>query len=156
MLDDIIVWWVDEQTFDVMPNASNTDRVTAALAGEGIEAGDVTPERAVIAVQGPEARARLAQVSPEAAAVERFGVARVDWAGVTVTVAGTGYTGEDGVECSVPAEAAGAFWQAVVASGVTPAGLGGATRCGWRPGCRCTATSWVRGSPRSRLAWGGW
>ena len=124
VLDDIIVWWVDDQTFDVMPNASNTDRVTGALAGGGVEAIDVTPGRAIIAVQGPEARARLAQVSPEAAAVERFRVAQVAWDGVTVTVAGTGYTGEDGVECSVPAEAAGAFWRAVLAAGVTPAGLG--------------------------------
>ncbi len=43
VLDDIIVWWVDDQTFDVMPNASNTDRVTGALAGGGVEAVDVTP-----------------------------------------------------------------------------------------------------------------
>src|SRR5438128_1825118 len=49
VLDDIIVWWVDDERFDVMPNASNTDRVVAALgAGD-----DVTAERAVIAVQGP-------------------------------------------------------------------------------------------------------
>jgi aminomethyltransferase len=124
VLDDIIVWWVEDQAFDVMPNASNTERVTGALAAGDVEAIDVTAGRAIIAVQGPEARARLARVSPEAAAVERFGVAQVTWDGVMVTVAGTGYTGEDGVECSVPAEAAGAFWQAVMAAGVTPAGLG--------------------------------
>ena len=45
MLDDIIVWWVDEETFDVMPNASNTDRVTAALAGGGVEAVTTSPRR---------------------------------------------------------------------------------------------------------------
>ena len=45
MLDDIIVWWVDEERFDVMPNASNTSRVVGALgAGE-----DVTATRAIIA-----------------------------------------------------------------------------------------------------------
>jgi aminomethyltransferase len=38
--------------------------------------------------------------------------------------AGTGYTGEDGVECAVPAEIAPAFWDAVLAAGVAPAGLG--------------------------------
>jgi hypothetical protein len=31
VIDDIIVWWIDDVTFDVMPNASNTDRVTGAL-----------------------------------------------------------------------------------------------------------------------------
>ena len=57
VLDDIIVWWVDEHRFDVMPNASNTARVEAALdAADGIEAVDVTTSRAVIAVQGPQAK----------------------------------------------------------------------------------------------------
>jgi len=119
VLDDIIVWWVDEERFDVMPNASNTSRVVAAIGGT-----DVTTERAIIAVQGPEARARLAEVSPDAAAVHRFAVAPFVWEGVSCLVAGTGYTGEDGVECAVPAAEAEAFWAAVVAAGVTPAGLG--------------------------------
>jgi aminomethyltransferase len=119
VIDDIIVWWVDEQCFDVMPNASNTSPVVAAIGGE-----DVTAERAIIAVQGPQARTLLATVSPAAAAVPRFAVARFDWNGVPCLVAGTGYTGEDGVECAVPAEAAAAFWAAVLAAGVTPAGLG--------------------------------
>ena len=127
VLDDIIVWWLDHDTFDVMPNASNTDRVTGALAADGsggLAATDVTAGRAIIAVQGPQARARLAQVSADAAVVGRFRVAQVDWNGVALTVAGTGYTGEDGVECSVPGEAAAAFWRAVLDAGVEPAGLG--------------------------------
>ncbi|HWE66226.1 MAG TPA: glycine cleavage system aminomethyltransferase GcvT [Acidimicrobiales bacterium] len=117
--DDIIVWWVDEERFDVMPNASNTSRVVAAIGGE-----DVTSERAIIAVQGPLARTRLAEVSPDAATVHRFAVASFEWEGVTCLVAGTGYTGEEGVECAVPAEHAESFWAAVIATGVTPAGLG--------------------------------
>jgi len=119
VIDDIIVWWVDDERFDVMPNASNTSEVVAAIGGN-----DVTAERAVIAVQGPEARAHLAVVSPEAAAVHRFSVERFEWDGVECLVAGTGYTGEDGVECSVPSEAATSFWDAVLAQGVVPAGLG--------------------------------
>jgi aminomethyltransferase len=119
VLDDIIVWWVSDQRFDVMPNASNTARVRAAVGGE-----DVTPTRAVIAVQGPEARSRLAAVSPDAAAVARFRVAAVDWQGVPLVVAGTGYTGEDGVECAVPADSAERLWDAILTTGVLPAGLG--------------------------------
>src|SRR5215510_6111562 len=48
VLDDLIVWWRSDEAFDVMPNASNTERVRAAVGGD-----DVTAERAVIAVQGP-------------------------------------------------------------------------------------------------------
>src|SRR5438552_16319508 len=119
VLDDLIVWWVTEGTFDVMPNASNTARVL-----DGVGGADTTAMRAVVAVQGPEARARLATVSPEAAAVEHFGVTRFSWRGAECTAAGTGYTGEDGVECAVPAGTAADLWQAVLAAGVTPAGLG--------------------------------
>jgi aminomethyltransferase len=119
VVDDIIVWWVDEERFDVMPNASNTSDVLGAIGGR-----DVTDERAVIAVQGPEARARLARVAPEAAVVHRFAVERFEWGGAECLVAGTGYTGEEGVECAVPAEVATAFWEAVLHEGVVPAGLG--------------------------------
>src|SRR3954468_11289034 len=121
VLDDIIVWWVDTDRFDVMPNASNTDRVVSAL-GDG--AADVTAERAIIALQGPQARALLAPVSAEAAAVGRFHVERFTWDGTPCVVAGTGYTGEDGVEVAVPADRAGDLWDAVLAAGFEPAGLG--------------------------------
>src|SRR5262245_7783550 len=85
VVDDIIVWWVEPERFFVMPNASNTDRLLDALGGG---AADITASRAVLAVQGPDARARLRAVSPEAADVPRFAVRAVgDW-----IVAGTGYT----------------------------------------------------------------
>ncbi len=119
VLDDIIVWWLAAEVFDVMPNASNTARVRGALGGD-----DTTGERAVIAVQGPRARRLLASIAPDAAAVPHFGVASFSWNGTPCVVAGTGYTGEDGVECAVPADAAPDFWQAVLDAGVVPAGLG--------------------------------
>jgi aminomethyltransferase len=119
VLDDIIVWWVADERFDVMPNASNTERVVAALGGD-----DVTGSRAVIAVQGPAARERLATVAPEAAAVGRFRVAEVDVLGRPSVVAGTGYTGEDGVELAVDADHAVTVWDALLEAGVAPAGLG--------------------------------
>ena len=128
VLDDIIVWWTGQESFDVMPNASNTDRVREALggldAGADWEAVDVTGSRAVLALQGPEARARLAAVVPDASAVARNCVAPVEWEGASLTVAGTGYTGEDGVEIAVPAETAERLWDAVTAAGIIPAGLG--------------------------------
>ena len=119
VLDDIIVWWRSDGAFDVMPNASNTSRVLEAIGGT-----DVTAERAVIAVQGPRARARLRAIDSGVAEVPRFGVAPFTFQGVTCTVAGTGYTGEDGVECAVPVDVADSFWHAVLDLGVQPAGLG--------------------------------
>ena len=123
--DDIIVWWVDDERFDVMPNASNTERVSAALvAGGDAEATDVTATRAVLAIQGPEARAMLAPVLPEAAAVGRFRVIPFDFDGTPCIAAGTGYTGEDGIEVAIPAERAEDVWRAVTGVGIEPAGLG--------------------------------
>ena len=63
-------------------------------------------------------------MSTEAAAVGRFAVATVRWNRVDMTVAGTGYTGEDGVECAVPAAAAVDLWRALLEAAVAPAGLG--------------------------------
>lgn len=121
VVDDIIVWWRpdDIDAFDVMPNASNTGGVRAALGGV-----DTTADRAVIAVQGPEAVALLTTVFPEAGAVGRFRVTVAEWGGARCTVAGTGYTGEPGVEIAVAADAATALWEALSRAGVTPAGLG--------------------------------
>lgn len=119
VLDDIIVWWLGDDVFDVMPNASNTERVVAAIGGD-----DVTATRAIIAVQGPEARERLATIAPAAAAIGRFRVGTAAVAGATCTVAGTGYTGEDGVELAVPAEWAPLVWEELLGAGVVPAGLG--------------------------------
>ena len=119
VLDDIIVWWVSDQVFDVMPNASNTDRVVAAIGGM-----DTTATRAVIAVQGPEARVVVAKVCVEAAAVKRFTVEEVQVCGFSCVVAGTGYTGEDGVEIAVPSDGAAVVWKALCEAGAIPAGLG--------------------------------
>lgn len=121
VLDDIIVWWTEETTFVVMPNASNTARVIDAL---GEPARDVTADRVVLALQGPRARQRLRTVAPDAAEVGRFAVAGFTWQGHACTVAGTGYTGEDGVEVSVPDDAAESLWEAVTDAGFLPAGLG--------------------------------
>lgn len=119
VVDDIIVWWIDDAVFDVMPNASNTDGVTSVVGGV-----DTTATRCVFAVQGPSARDRVASVSPEAASVGRFTVGRVTIAGFECTVAGTGYTGEDGVEIAVPIDGARTLWTQLVDAGCIPAGLG--------------------------------
>jgi len=120
VVDDIIVWWhPDGDVFDVMPNASNTRGVRAAIGGD-----DTTTTRAVIAVQGPAARELVARVFPDAAGVGRFRVLTCSWNGVPCTVAGTGYTGEPGLEIAVPADDADRLWRDLAGAGVPPAGLG--------------------------------
>ncbi|TAN25292.1 MAG: glycine cleavage system protein T, partial [Actinomycetota bacterium] len=117
--DDIIVWWTDADGFNVMPNASNTSRVLAAIPGK-----DVTADRAMIALQGPRARSLVSPLLPHAAEVPHFGVAKGIYQGTPIIIAGTGYTGEDGIEISVPNEAAPALWDELVHLGAAPAGLG--------------------------------
>ena len=130
VLDDIIVWWVsgepgaDDSSFDVMPNASNTSRVLDALDGPGVVARDATSERAILAVQGPAARSLLAGVAPNAAAVPRFGVGAFSWHGAECLAAGTGYTGEDGVEIAAPVGEVMSLWESLLAAGISAAGLG--------------------------------
>ena len=120
VVDDIIVWWVGANEFDVMPNASNTQGVTSALPG----GRDVTSERCVLAIQGPNARAKAAAVDPRFGDVGRFRVERFPYNGVEVRVAGTGYTGEPGLEIAAPNEVAEEIFRALIASDITPAGLG--------------------------------
>jgi len=131
VVDDIIVWWVADDQLLVMPNASNTDSLLSALeearglADGDLEVTDITSSRAVLAAQGPDARARLADAFADAAAVPRFAVASVAYrGGAAGWAAGTGYTGEDGIELHGPAEAATEVWRAVLDAGLTPAGLG--------------------------------
>jgi len=119
VVDDIIVWWVAPDVFDVMPNASNTSGVRAAIGGT-----DTTHTRAVLAVQGPKAKERVATIFPEAGQVGRFRVEQLQWRAVPCTVAGTGYTGESGIEIAIPVHAAADLWHAITDAGVVPAGLG--------------------------------
>ena len=119
VVDDIIVWWISDTEFDVMPNASNTSGVTDALPGV-----DVTGERCILAIQGPNARAKVAKVDQRFADVGRFRVTRFDYQGVEVRVAGTGYTGEEGLEIAVPNDGAEDLLQQLVDAEITPAGLG--------------------------------
>jgi aminomethyltransferase len=131
VIDDLIVWWVGKEEFLVIPNSSNTAPALAALqaaaadAPSGADVEHVTERRALLAVQGPEARRRLADLAPEAAAVAHFGVSATTLpGGASGFVGGTGYTGEDGVELFVPIEAAVDVWRALLSAGVVPAGLG--------------------------------
>lgn len=86
---------------------------------------EVIDDRALIAVQGPEAVAAVAAHAPKAAELGFMAAAPMEFDGIDCHVARAGYTGEDGVEMSVPAGAAEAIARALLADDrVEPIGLG--------------------------------
>ena len=86
---------------------------------------DMVEDRALLALQGPQAEAALAALVPGAAAMRFMDVADHDWDGAALWIARAGYTGEDGYEISVPVAAAEALARALLSDDrVAPAGLG--------------------------------
>ncbi len=133
VIDDLIIYFLGNEFFRLVVNAATRDKDLAWIQKQA-EAFEVEvkerSEFAMIAVQGPNARARvlgLLRESDRAAAdkLGRFAAVDVQTAdGVPLFVARTGYTGEDGFEIVLPQEQAPAFWSALLAAGVQPAGLG--------------------------------
>jgi aminomethyltransferase len=134
VIDDLIVYFFSEEFFRVVVNAGTAEKDIAWFRRLNEERGfglTITPRRdlAIVAVQGPNARAKVWQVLPAAREatelLKPFNAARVDVAPYgELTIARTGYTGEDGFEIIVPAAHVVAFWQALRAAGVRPCGLG--------------------------------
>ena len=129
VLDDCFTYRLGDGRFLTVTNASNHERDLAhlrALAAEegfDVELADRLEDWAMLAVQGPEARALVAQLA-EGELPPRFRTAETTLAGAPgVLVCGTGYTGEDGVELLVAPEHATAVWDALVAGGAEPIGL---------------------------------
>ena len=133
VIDDLIVYFLGEDFFRIVSNASTRDKdmawIEKVAADFGVRVVE-RPELALIAVQGPNARsAVLAQVAEsDRAAVEALGkFVAVDAKGTqgeALFVARTGYTGEDGFEIVLPQEHAVALWNRLAEAGVKPAGLG--------------------------------
>jgi glycine cleavage system T protein (aminomethyltransferase) len=133
VLDDLIVYFLREDFFRVVVNAGTADKDVAwlrallARRGAALELTART-DLALIAVQGPEARARLWRTLPGSeaptAVLAPFNAAFVTDGGIEYFVARTGYTGEDGFEIAVPATASRTLWDALAANGVRPCGLG--------------------------------
>lgn len=129
IVDDCIVYRLGAEHFRIVVNASNRDKDVAHFiehAGSLCTITDRSDAFALMAVQGPKARQLVIELSGDAALgeVEGFGMGTATVAGTEVLAARTGYTGEDGFELFVPADAAPAVWGALVGAGATPIGLG--------------------------------
>lgn len=123
IIDDMIIWWWGEETFWVLPNAANQDRVMSVFAEEpGCEVADLQTKTVLIAIQGPEAPGTFEWILGEAP--KRFHTASIDWDGHEIYAAGTGYTGERGGEICADPETGRKLVDQLVSAGVTPCGLG--------------------------------
>ncbi|MVW59478.1 glycine cleavage system aminomethyltransferase GcvT [Massilia sp. NEAU-DD11] len=140
VIDDLIVYYFAEDWFRLVVNAGTAEKDIAWIRQQN-DATDsglaITPRRsdlsadgiALVAVQGPNARAKVWQVAPQTQSASEglkpFNAVIVhDTPFGELMVARTGYTGEDGFEIGVPASQVEALWNALAAAGVKPAGLG--------------------------------
>jgi len=128
VIDDLIVYYMTDEWYRVVVNAGTREKDLAWINKHAAAFNVTVNERdelAMIAVQGPNARAKALTVLPldvvEAAApLKRFyGAACGDW-----FVGRTGYTGEDGFEIMLPDSKAAGLWDKLAGAGIKPCGLG--------------------------------
>jgi aminomethyltransferase len=128
VLDDLFTYRLGPQRFLTVTNASNHEKDLAWFkqhaSGFDVEVHDRLHDYAMLAVQGPDARGLVAQLA-EGELPKRFRTTTLTLATAPdVLVAGTGYTGEDGVELLLAPEHAGTVWDALTEQGAVPVGLG--------------------------------
>src|SRR5690606_10427606 len=137
IIDDLIVYRLEEEKFLVVPNAGNAPVVAAELAaraaGFDVVVDDASDRQSLIAVQGPNAEAILKNLSADEATVRAvtelkyYATVNVVLGGINVLLARTGYTGEDGFELIIENEDAAAMWEKTVEAGkdheLVPCGL---------------------------------
>ena len=122
IVDDLIAYRLAHGQFYLVVNASNREAVFSWLRERephGCAVRDASDEYGLVAVQGPRSLERLGL--PEAPA---FTHSMGELDGIEVMIARTGYTGEVGVELCCAEDDVCALWDAVLARGVTPCGLG--------------------------------
>ncbi len=133
VIDDLIVYYFGDTQYRIVVNAGTAEKDLAWMRLVAADfAVSLTPRRdlAMIAVQGPQARERFWTAFPASRAateaLQTFQAA--EWqageGGGAWLIARTGYTGEDGFEITLPATAAAATWERLVAAGIRPCGLG--------------------------------
>lgn len=134
IIDDLIVYLMneDETQYRIISNAATRDKDLAQFnkVAEGFEVTlTERPELAILAIQGPNAVAKLKQAKPSWSDIldglkPFVGADLADTEAADWFVARTGYTGEDGVEVILPGDNAAEFYQLMLDQGVKPAGLG--------------------------------
>ena len=132
IIDDLIVYRIGPERFLLVVNASRTDEDFAWLEkhrSDGALLENRSADYAGLAIQGPRVVELLhAVIGPNAQIPARNQIRDFDCEGITLTIARTGYTGEDGVEVFFPARAAAKIWNEILETGknfgIRPCGLG--------------------------------
>ncbi|MHB8447899.1 MAG: glycine cleavage system aminomethyltransferase GcvT [Rudaea sp.] len=128
VIDDLIVYFLTEDFFRVVVNAATHDKDLAWIEKQAAAFGVTVTERAdlaMIAVQGPNARAKVQTLLSPATRERANKIGKfVACEGDGLFIARTGYTGEDGYEIIVPEAQAVDLWNKLITAGVKPAGLG--------------------------------
>lgn len=127
VIDDLIVYYMDDGWYRVVVNASTREKDLAWINQQAAAFKVSVTERdglAMIAVQGPNARAKAHKALGDASeGLDELGVFFAVIRG-DMMIARTGYTGEDGYEIMLPNEDASSFWAALLEAEVKPCGLG--------------------------------
>ena len=130
IMDDVYVYALAAERYLLVANASNAGKIRDWLrrhdAGFTAELADRHTSTCMIAVQGPQALDRLADVLDTAfvRSLRPRACAETAWQGAALFASRTGYTGEDGLELVAAAEAGPPLWRALLDAGVRPCGLG--------------------------------
>lgn len=127
IMDDLMAGKPDHDGLYVVVNAGNKEADFAYLQGhlQGDAVLTVLADRALLAIQGPEAAAVMAEHEPVLAEMGFMDCARLVLFGEDCFISRSGYTGEDGYEISVPAAAAERIWNTLLKDArVKPIGLG--------------------------------
>ena len=128
VIDDLITYWREEGRYRMVVNAATRERdlewIHARAEGHDVRVIEQA-DTAMLAVQGPEARDKVAGLLPDAVredalALKPFQCGDFD----ELFIARTGYTGEDGFEMVLPGDSATNWWDGLVKAGVAPVGLG--------------------------------
>ncbi|MDE0652506.1 MAG: glycine cleavage system aminomethyltransferase GcvT [bacterium] len=123
--DDVFVYHLPGERWLIVHNAANATQDFERLRSVADDAEEVTEDTVMLAVQGPDAIGLLSTVlTADLKTLAPRDCVELDWDGSPVLFARTGYTGEDGGECIIPAGRSGALWDALVGGGATPVGLG--------------------------------
>ena len=128
VIDDLIVYFFTNTDYRLVVNSATREKDLAWIAEQSTNFDVIVTERpefAMIAVQGPQAKAKVATLldAEQTAAVEGMKPFFSAQAG-DLFIATTGYTGENGYEIALPAEQAADLWQQLLDAGVKPCGLG--------------------------------
>lgn len=129
ILDDVFTYRLGDSHYLVVTNASNHHKDFSWLKAQSTSYDVVVKDQqshyVMLAVQGPRARDLLLQVQDgDLILPNRMHVVQTRLLGEEVLICGTGYTGEDGVELLIPPTHAKTVWDALLAAGVQPCGLG--------------------------------